>query len=107
MNLKELRDLKDVKRVVLLRSQDEVHLNNQRELFDRSPKAYQDRDLVIVSGLEEDIVEEFDMINEFDLVLIGKDGGVKYRSHGVTNPEKIYTLVDQMPQRRSEMENRP
>lgn len=107
MNLKELKNLKGFKRVVLLNSHDEVHLNNQRELFDRSPNAYQDRDIVIVSGLEDDIIEEFDLSHDFDLVLIGKDGGVKYRSHGVTNPDKIYTLVDQMPKRRSEMENRP
>ncbi len=71
-----------------------------------APKAYQDRDIVIVSGLEDDIVEEYEMDSEFDLVLIGKDGGMKYRSHGVTNPDKIYTLVDQMPERRSEMEDR-
>ncbi len=35
MDLKELKNLKGLKRVVLLNSQDEVHLNNQRELFDR------------------------------------------------------------------------
>lgn len=97
MKLDDLHSLQGIKRVVLLQSQDPVHLNNQRELFDRSPRDYEDRDLVIVSGLEDDILEKYEMDNEFDLILIGKDGGVKYRSHGVTSPEKIYSIIDQMP----------
>ncbi|MCO4754187.1 MAG: DUF4174 domain-containing protein [Bacteriovoracaceae bacterium] len=103
MNLKELNELEGQKRVLLLQSKDEVDLHNQRELFDRSPKSYQDRDLVIVTGLEDDVIEKYEMNSEFDLVLIGKDGGVKYRAHGVANPDKIYSIIDQMPSRQKEM----
>lgn len=103
MKLSELKSLQGQKRVLLLQSEDPVNLHNQRELFDRSPKDYQDRDLVIVSGLEDDILEKYEMDNEFDLILIGKDGGIKYRAHGVSNPEKIYSIIDQMPQRQEEM----
>lgn len=103
MKLSELEDLRGLKRVALLQSKDAVHLHNQRELFDRAPQEYEDRDLVIVSGLEDDILEKYGMNNEFDLVLIGKDGGVKYRAQGVANPEKIYRLIDRMPLRRREM----
>lgn len=104
MKLSELKSLQGHKRVLLLQSKDAVHLHNQRELFDRAPKEYESRDLIIVSGLEDDIIEHYDMSNDFDLVLIGKDGGVKYRAHGVADPDKIYTLIDQMPLRRREME---
>lgn len=103
MQLSELVSLRGIKRVLLLHSKNAVHLNNQRELFDRSPRDYQDRDLVIVSGLEKDILEKYEMDNEFDLILIGKDGGVKYRSKGVTDPSSIYHLIDQMPGARGEI----
>ena len=103
MNLKEIKELHGNKRVLLLQSKDEVDLNNQRELFDRSPKDYQDRDLVILTGQEDDVLEKYDMNSDFDLILIGKDGSIKYRAHGVSNPEKIYSIIDQMPRRQKEM----
>ncbi len=103
MDLKELNELEGQKRVLLLQSKDEVDLHNQRELFDRSPKDYQDRDLVIVTGLEKDVLEKYEMDSDFDLVLLGKDGGIKYRAHGVANPNKIYSIIDQMPLRQKEM----
>lgn len=103
MNLEELKSLEGIKRVVLLQSKDPVELHNQRELFDRSPKEYEQRDLVVVSGLEDDILEHYEMDNDYDLILIGKDGGLKYRAHGVTNPQRIYSLIDQMPIRQKEM----
>ena len=66
-------------------------------------KDYQDRDLVILTGLEDDVLEKYDMNSDFDLILIGKDGSIKYRAHGVSNPEKIYSIIDQMPRRQKEM----
>ena len=41
--------------------------------------------------------------DQFHLLLIGKDGGEKFRSPKVTNMKTIYELIDQMPMRRSEM----
>jgi hypothetical protein len=43
-------------------------------------------------------------IQQTTLVLIGKDGGVKFRIHNVDLPE-IFRLIDQMPMRRAEMRN--
>ncbi len=40
---------------------------------------------------------------DFGLILIGKDGGEKYRSSKVIDPETIFNLVDAMPMRQSEM----
>ena len=39
----------------------------------------------------------------FSVVLIGKDGGVKFRSHNNINSKKLYGIIDQMPMRREEM----
>ncbi|MEX0799050.1 MAG: DUF4174 domain-containing protein [Bacteriovoracaceae bacterium] len=107
MNMDELKSFEGHKRVLLLQSQDPVHLNNQRELFDRSPKEYQSRDLVICSGLEDDILEKYGMYSEFDLILLGKDAGIKYTAHGVSDPKKIYAIIDRLPERQLDSSSSP
>ena len=39
----------------------------------------------------------------FEVILIGKDGGEKYRSQEVINPAKIFQIIDAMPMRKQEM----
>ena len=39
-------------------------------------------------------------------VLVGKDGGEKARYSGVVDPDAIFALIDTMPMRRREMEER-
>ena len=41
--------------------------------------------------------------NLFTLVLIGKDGGIKYSSNKIISSAKLYVLIDQMPMRQQEM----
>jgi hypothetical protein len=41
--------------------------------------------------------------DEFNVILIGKDGGEKLRSEALITPEKIFELIDTMPMRRAEM----
>jgi hypothetical protein len=40
---------------------------------------------------------------EFQVVLIGKDGGVKLRSREPVSPQELFQLVDAMPMRQQEM----
>jgi hypothetical protein len=42
-------------------------------------------------------------IDGFEIVLIGKDGGVKLRSKTPLDVEKLYAVIDSMPMRRREM----
>jgi hypothetical protein len=42
-------------------------------------------------------------IDGFEIVLIGKDGGVKLRSKTPLDVEKLYAVIDAMPMRRREM----
>lgn len=42
---------------------------------------------------------------QFYILLIGKDGGVKYQSKNFTLPSKIFQLIDSMPMRQAEMKN--
>ncbi|NNC63365.1 MAG: DUF4174 domain-containing protein, partial [Gammaproteobacteria bacterium] len=44
---------------------------------------------------------------EFAVLLIGKDGGVKARHESVPALSELFTLVDGMPMRRSEMRASP
>lgn len=44
--------------------------------------------------------------DEFNVILIGKDGGEKLRSEVFIEPEKIFDLIDTMPMRRAEMKNK-
>ena len=39
----------------------------------------------------------------FIVILVGKDGSEKHRSVAVLQPQKLFTIIDAMPMRRSEM----
>lgn len=41
----------------------------------------------------------------FTIVLVGKDGGEKYRSQQVTTAAVLFALIDAMPMRQAEMRN--
>jgi hypothetical protein len=38
-----------------------------------------------------------------ELILIGKDGGIKWRKGNLADPAEIFDLIDSMPMRQSEM----
>lgn len=42
----------------------------------------------------------------FAAVLVGKDGGEKFRSDEPVRPEDLFDLIDDMPMRRREMQDR-
>jgi hypothetical protein len=42
---------------------------------------------------------------EMELVLIGLDGGIKHRTYSLTPALEIFTVIDGMPMRQSEMRN--
>ena len=83
-----------------------------------------DRDMIIVilpaegagSFRDNDIAlaEVTRLRNRFDIprdelttILIGKDGGEKYRTAGVPDLNSIFSLIDGMPMRQSEMQLNP
>jgi hypothetical protein len=39
----------------------------------------------------------------FTLILVGKDGGEKFRSEKITTPQQLFQVIDAMPMRQSEM----
>lgn len=46
-------------------------------------------------------------LDQFAVLLIGKDGGEKYRLYEVPELEEIFALVDGMPMRQDEMQRKP
>ena len=43
---------------------------------------------------------------ETTLILVGKDGGEKLRTHDIADLEQVFVLIDTMPMRRNEMRQR-
>lgn len=39
----------------------------------------------------------------FTIILVGKDGGEKHRTTTVLQPQELFSIIDAMPMRRSEM----
>lgn len=52
------------------------------------------------------IVQQFDLDPFNGLVLIGKDGGIKMKEDFIVNPKTIFELIDRMPMRQAETQNR-
>ena len=41
--------------------------------------------------------------NQFEIILIGLDGGIKYRKTELLTMEDLFSIIDSMPMRRAEM----
>jgi hypothetical protein len=106
-------------RIILLFASSGQHpaFQEQQRIFRDQTPAFAERDLVLLEVLGDQSVkmkkgeesaaslrERYRVApNEFTLLLIGKDGGEKFRSTTPVAPERIYDIIDAMPMRRSEM----
>ena len=88
----------------------------------RRNAAFDERDLVLVSSggapnvlarhrlmapaEEHALRTRYDVSLPFEVVLIGKDGGTKYRSGEPVQLDTIFALIDGMPMRQQEMRRR-
>ncbi len=98
----------------------EVQAQMQLDKFTGQTPELQDRDLLIFriddsqvsDGLDSKVTDieasslrkSFDIdIEEFAVLLIGKDDGVKLRSEEVVSSQELFALIDGMPMRRSEI----
>ncbi len=66
--------------------------------------ALEDRDnLVIVDTREGSALRRRFAPGVFTVILVGKDGGEKFRRDGLVEPADLHALIDRMPMRRREM----
>ncbi len=91
----------------------------QFSLFSEKQEGIVDRDLLIIHVSPEGgkvnntkitsrkagkLYDRFDLPKDsFNLLLIGKDGGVKLRKREITPTQPIFDLIDSMPMRQREM----
>jgi len=110
------------KRVVLVFSPDQNNrsYSNQMRVFDAVQAGMLERDIAQWVIIENTLVTKeggilphvgtpklyrhFDVSTQkFTVILLGKDGEEKLRSHDVVSPEKLFALIDSMPMRKQEM----
>jgi len=101
---------------------DEAALARQQRLLSDAAAGLLERDLVVISASKAAVVvdgierEDLDAARlrqayevprqGFQLILIGKDGGVKRRSAEPVAVDDLFALIDSMPMRRREMRER-
>ena len=108
---------------VLIISGTESKYQNQFDYLKVNKNEFIDRDMVVIlinkdgSKISQDGLKNFKSVDyesassikkrfnfeDFSLILIGKDGGVKYRAHEPVKINKIFELIDKMPMRMQEI----
>ncbi|WP_132055575.1 DUF4174 domain-containing protein [Pseudocnuella soli] len=81
-------------------------VKEQLALLKKEAAGVNDRDLNIttVAG-EEKRLKKYEVApnTPFTIILVGKDGGEKFRSEKLTQPSELFNIIDAMPMRQSEM----
>ena len=95
------------KRLVYLfgEEQHSILINQQVKLLDSANAGVKERDMeIVVVKADNKLYQQYRVpTNQFCLILIGKDGGEKFRSYSIVTPEQLFVLIDGMPMRKSEM----
>jgi hypothetical protein len=109
--------------VILSPTESDLSFQLQKQESASSPEGVLDRDLVILEILEQEksrigkqLLSEKSVQNirkklgvqtgPFQVLLIGKDGGVKLRSSEPVSMKDLFGLIDSMPMRQQEMDSK-
>lgn len=104
----KIADYRWKKRVVLVFGE-VPDVEKQLKLWNSETPGFEERDIVIekISGSEplaRKIREQFQIApGAFAVLLIGKDGGEKFRNNSPIAASRLFSEVDSMPMRRQEM----
>lgn len=106
-----LKDAQWKKRILYVGGSDSERVETQREQFLKEGEARDERKLELVKSDQLSSAERKELSlndkSDFELVLIGLDGGVKFRSQAPVSPEEIFSLIDSMPMRANELKSNP
>lgn len=113
-----LSELRWNKRAVLIFGQsDDPQVIEQTRRLERQKRDLEDRDMVLIRISSQDAAviygdaatpdadalrKEAGVQDGFQILLVGKDGGVKFQSRTVVDDIEIFGLIDRMPMRRAE-----
>jgi Domain of unknown function (DUF4174) len=87
------------------------NLKEQQQIFASDTEGVKERDLRVTVVLTESdnakLLKRYKIqTDKFTFLLIGKDGGEKFRSSKIVTLERLFTLIDGMPMRQDEMKRR-
>ncbi|MEM7059843.1 MAG: DUF4174 domain-containing protein [Pseudomonadota bacterium] len=84
---------------------DDPRLEIQLDRFDTAGPELDDRDnILIVDTAKTSALRDRFRPATFTVILVGKDGGEKFRRDGLVEPAELSALIDTMPMRRQEMQ---
>jgi len=93
-------------RLILIFGNNTTLVQRQLATFQKDSSGLAERDLIVKQVKPYDnLYQTYTIIpNEpFTIILIGKDGGEKYRSNSILTADRLFAMVDAMPMRQSEM----
>ena len=95
------------KRQVLIFGQPQSQVVLQQlELLKKDAAGMDERDIIITLVAKENSIYKkykVEVSTPLTVILVGKDGGEKHRTHNVITAEQLFSLVDAMPMRQAEM----
>ena len=106
LNAQNLDSVRWENRVLLIFSPDSSSkpYQEQLEIALLHHAAFAERDLVCVRAVSENLRKKYAVSpKDFAAVLIGKDGGEKFRSQIPISAAQLLSIIDAMPMRRAEM----
>ncbi len=104
MSAQNLKSYQWKNRIVLLfgKASSET-FKKQQKLFKDEHSAIVERDMLIMNA-EENLKSKLSLKPGFEgVVLIGKDGTVKFSEEFLVDPKILFSLIDSMPMRKVEM----
>lgn len=103
----ELDDYIWKNRLVLIVSSDlnDDNPKKQMDLLRKDQKELEERDMLVLPlATNAHQLNRYQLPTDFDgVLLIGKDGGLKFQGDFITKPSILFTLVDGMPMRKTEI----
>lgn len=116
-------------RILIVKAETEASIKYQNQIKElrNSPAAFKERKLVIyqVIGKKYELIDydnqetkmygevsnqmNLNILNKkipFEIILIGLDGGIKLRKSDMIRKEELFSIIDSMPMRSSELRNK-
>ena len=93
-------------RTVLVFGNNSTMVQRQLAVFQKDSSGLAERDIIVKQVKPGDKLYQTNPIisNEpFTVILIGKDGGEKYRSASILSTSRLFAMIDAMPMRQAEM----
>ena len=98
----------DKRQLLLFTQKDSKMAEKQLAIWKAAQPGIEERDLTITEVTGNELLYKkykVDRQTDFTLILVGKDGSEKLRTHSLLSNNKLFALIDAMPMRREEMRN--